>query len=133
MLVELFSRMQDSHNSIKNYCKNPDLVFCKPFNIFFLVLVNETPFYQSLIFGKFTQRITLYIWYFLRQFNIFSFLYLVGFCKKYSFTKNGPCQNGGELIGTNDLAIDAICTCKEGYYGDFCVYYKKVQLIVYDY
>ena len=67
------------------------------------------------------------------SFNNFSFLYLVEFCKKYSFNKNGPCQNGGKLVVTNDLAIDAKCTCEEGYYGDFCDSHHKVYMILYIY
>nr|XP_022293552.1 uncharacterized protein LOC111104098 [Crassostrea virginica]XP_022293553.1 uncharacterized protein LOC111104098 [Crassostrea virginica]XP_022293554.1 uncharacterized protein LOC111104098 [Crassostrea virginica]XP_022293555.1 uncharacterized protein LOC111104098 [Crassostrea virginica]XP_022293556.1 uncharacterized protein LOC111104098 [Crassostrea virginica]XP_022293557.1 uncharacterized protein LOC111104098 [Crassostrea virginica] len=44
----------------------------------------------------------------------------IQFCKTYSHNKNGPCQNGGELILTNDLAIDAKCRCKGDFSGDFC-------------
>ncbi|XP_078322643.1 uncharacterized protein LOC111103809 [Crassostrea virginica] len=44
----------------------------------------------------------------------------VEFCKKHSYEGNGPCQNGGQLIETKELAIDAKCKCKEGYHGDFC-------------
>lgn len=44
----------------------------------------------------------------------------IQFCKWYSYTKNGPCQNGGTLKDTGDLAIDAKCECKDGYSGDFC-------------
>eukprot|EP00105_Crassostrea_gigas_P042546 XP_019926694.1 PREDICTED: uncharacterized protein LOC105337530 [Crassostrea gigas] len=44
----------------------------------------------------------------------------VSFCIKYSYTHNGPCQNGGELINPRNLAIDARCRCKAGYSGDFC-------------
>lgn len=45
---------------------------------------------------------------------------------KYSYTHNGPCQNGGELINPRDLAIDARCRWKAGYSGDYCDIVSKV-------
>lgn len=53
-------------------------------------------------------------------------MFSVGFCIEYSYTHNGPCQNGGELINPTDLAIDAKCSCKAGYSGDFCDTVSKV-------
>lgn len=44
----------------------------------------------------------------------------VSFCIRYSYSHAGPCQNGGELVKSKDLAIDAKCRCKEGFYGEFC-------------
>lgn len=44
----------------------------------------------------------------------------MAFCIRYSYTHNGPCQNGGELIDYRELAINAKCSCKAGYSGDFC-------------
>lgn len=44
----------------------------------------------------------------------------VSFCRRYSYSHAGPCQNGGELVKSKDLAIDAKCRCKEGFYGEFC-------------
>lgn len=44
----------------------------------------------------------------------------VEFCMKYSYTRAGPCQNGGELVNPTELASDAKCRCKEFYSGDFC-------------
>lgn len=44
----------------------------------------------------------------------------VSFCIRYSYSHAGPCQNGGELVMSKDLAIDAKCRCKEGFYGEFC-------------
>ncbi|XP_062600221.1 uncharacterized protein LOC134265941 [Saccostrea cucullata] len=53
----------------------------------------------------------------------------VDFCREYSFTKNGPCQNNGTLIPSSDLAsLDAKCECKENYKGEFCdEYYGKIK------
>lgn len=74
---------------------------------------------------------------FLFSLNVTSFLYLifpwqtwflfsVKFCQTYSYNKNGPCQNGGTLKDTGDLAIDAKCECKDGYSGNFCDIVNKV-------
>lgn len=52
----------------------------------------------------------------------------VKFCQTYSYNKNGPCQNGGTLKDTGDLAIDAKCECKDGYSGDFCDIVNKAIL-----
>lgn len=43
-----------------------------------------------------------------------------------SVAHNGPCQNGGELIYSRELAINAKCSCKAGYSGDFCDTVSKV-------
>ncbi|XP_062600426.1 uncharacterized protein LOC134262066 [Saccostrea cucullata] len=52
----------------------------------------------------------------------------VDFCREYSFTKNGPCQNNGTLIPSSDLAIEAKCECKKNYTGEFCdVYNGKIK------
>lgn len=59
----------------------------------------------------------------------FVFIFSVQFCKKYSYTKNGPCQNGGTLKDTGDLAIDAKCECKDGYSGEFCDTVDKVYIL----
>lgn len=53
-------------------------------------------------------------------------MFSVAFCIEYSYTHNGPCQNGGELLNPTDLAIDAKCSCKAGYSGDFCDTVSKV-------
>lgn len=50
----------------------------------------------------------------------------VAFCIRYSYTHNGPCQNGGELIHSREVAINAKCRCKAGYSGDFCDTVSKV-------
>lgn len=44
----------------------------------------------------------------------------VNFCRKYSFNNHGPCQNGGTLKESSELAMDAKCNCPEGYSGDYC-------------
>ncbi|XP_048771596.2 uncharacterized protein LOC125677531 [Ostrea edulis] len=52
----------------------------------------------------------------------------IGFCKKYSHSKNGPCQNNGNLTaeykGDDALADDAICVCEKDYSGDYCDVYN---------
>lgn len=65
--------------------------------------------------------------------NSFSYvLFLVGFCKKYSHSKNGPCQNNGNLTakdkGDDALAEDAKCVCEEDYSGDYCDVYNGVRI-----
>lgn len=55
-----------------------------------------------------------------------SHFFSVEFCMKYSYNHNGPCKNGGELINSNDLAINAKCSCKADYSGDFCDIVRKV-------
>lgn len=53
----------------------------------------------------------------------------VEFCMKYSYTRAGPCQNGGELVNPTELASDAKCRCKEFYSGDFCDTISKVCIV----
>lgn len=57
------------------------------------------------------------------------FFISVGFCKRYSYTHNGPCQNGGELINSIHLAREAQCSCKPGYWGYFCDIVSKVYIM----